>query len=81
VASSVRATGLVSSVFYIVGKLTLAEARRRTVEEHETIIAALERRDHAAYVSALDQHRANSPLATPALRAVGLDHPFSGGAR
>ena len=55
---------------YVAGKLALEEARVRTVEEHEQIVAALERHDHGGYFTLLDQHRASAPMALPTLRVV-----------
>jgi DNA-binding GntR family transcriptional regulator len=44
----------------IASKLWLVEARRRTIAEHEQIIAALRRRDRQECITALEQHRAGT---------------------
>jgi DNA-binding GntR family transcriptional regulator len=47
----------------IAGKLWLVEARRRTIAEHEQLIAALRRRDRQECMTALDQHRSGTRAA------------------
>jgi DNA-binding GntR family transcriptional regulator len=53
---------------YIAWKLSLPEARRRTVDEHEQIITALVAQDRKAAQSALDVHRSNSIAENPVLK-------------
>ena len=53
---------------YIAGKLALPEARHRTIQEHEQIIAALAARDLKAVASATEMHRRNAASRDPTIR-------------
>ena len=60
---------------FIAQKLALAEARRRTIEEHERLIEALERRDRKLCVTSLDEHRRSSRSGIVPVLPTPMDRP------
>jgi DNA-binding GntR family transcriptional regulator len=50
---------------FIASKLSLLEARRRTIAEHDQLLQAMRRRDRPGAVAALEQHRASTQALLP----------------
>lgn len=63
---------------YIAGKLALPEARHRTIEEHDKIIAALAARDLKAVAASTEMHRSNAAARGS---SVGVSMPMGQVAR